>query len=306
MFGLFKKKNNTKDKQPTSPSFIIVGAQKSGTSSLYEMLCKHPKVYRNEQKELHFFDFNFEKGKSHYREQLSCPEGVISGDASPFYMYHPAVAGRIAEMYPKAKIIFILRDPAERALSQYRMNTQEGIETLSPLMALVAEEDRLLKAMQAGEDWDTPNSTYQNFTYKSRGHYETQWMNFSKHFSRKQLFVMRMETLVANPAETMQALCEFLKLPAYDWASEALPHENKSEGIGADEGYAIEYLGHYFTPHKERLKAWVPLSVGSWDDNLLGESNFEDTDDAETEDSTIPKDTEIPTTDNNEDETKEN
>jgi hypothetical protein len=273
MFGLFKKKPSAGKSQPTSPSFIIVGAQKSGTSTLYEMLCKHPNVHHNEQKELHFFDFNFDKGKTHYREQLSCPEGMVSGDASPFYMYHPAVAGRIAKAFPKAKMIFILRDPAERALSHYRMNTESGVETLSPLMALVAEEDRLLKAMQAGDSWDTPNSAYQNFTYKSRGHYETQWMNFSKHFPRKQLFVLRMETLIANPSATMQALTKFLELPAHNWSSEQLPHENSSKGIGADEGYAREYLSHYFTPHKNRLKAWVPLSVGSWDDLQLNESS---------------------------------
>lgn len=269
MFGLFKKKLKTSKLQPTSPSFIIIGAQKSGTSSLYEMLCRHPKVYRNDQKEQHFFDFNFTMGKAHYREELSCPEGMVTGDASPYYMYHPAVPKRIAETFPNAKLVLILRDPAERALSQYRMNIENGTENLSPLMALIAEEDRLLKAMQAGEDWDTPNTTYQKFTYKSRGHYERQWLNYSKHFPRKQLFVLRMETLLSNPTASMEALTKFLGLPAHKWSAEELPHENSSNGIGADEGYARQYLSHYFTPHKSRLKAWVPLSVGSWDDAAL-------------------------------------
>ncbi|MCH8546484.1 MAG: sulfotransferase [Cryomorphaceae bacterium] len=275
MFGLFKKKKKKSGNlSPSSPSFIIVGAQKSGTSTLYDMLAKHPKVYRNDKKELHFFDFNFNAGKEFYREQLMCPEGMITGEASPFYMYHPAVAARIAQMYPNIKLIFILRDPAERALSHYRMNAERGIEPLSPLMALVTEEDRLLKAMQAGESWDTPDSTYQNFTYKSRGHYETQWMNFTRHFKRQQMFVMRMETLLAQPAECMKALTSFLNLPAHQWKNETLPHENSSSGIQADESFAKEYLHYYFTPHREKLKAWVPLSVGSWNDSTLPPSQM--------------------------------
>lgn len=279
MFGLFRKKKKgakSSSTSPASPSFIIVGAQKSGTSTLYEMLAKHPKVYRNEKKELHFFDFNYNAGKDTYREQLSCPEGMITGEASPFYMYHPAVAARIAKMYPNVKLIFILRDPAERALSHYRMNAERGIEPLSPLMALVTEEDRLLKAMQAGESWDTPDSTFQNFTYKSRGHYEAQWINFTKHFKRQQMFVLRMETLLAQPAECMKALTAFLKLPAHNWKSETLPHENASQGIQADESFAKEYLHHYFTPHLEKLKAWVPLSIGSWTDTALPPSQMTD------------------------------
>jgi hypothetical protein len=258
-----------KKKKPGAPDFIIVGAQKAATSSLYKVLCSHPDIHPAERKEIHFFDFNYDQGAEWYKDQLKRPKGKICGEASPFYIYHPKVATRIERTFPRVKLIFIFRDPVERALSHYRMNVAEGIEPLSPLRAMVAEEQRILEALKKGENRDNPESTFQRFTYKARGHYDKQWMEFARLFPKKQMFAMRMETLLTNPGECMDALVDFLGLTSHSWPK--FPHINPTPEQQHDEGFARKYLQTYFTRHWEQTKSLVPLSVGKWNDEGFAE-----------------------------------
>ena len=269
-----------KKKIPGSPDFIIVGAQKAATSSLYKALCSHPDVYPAERKEIHFFDFNYEQGVEWYQTQLKRPKGKICGEASPFYIHHPKVATRIERTFPRVKLIFIFRDPVERALSHYRMNVAEGIEPLSPLRAMVAEEQRILEALKRGESRDNPESAFQRYTYKSRGHYDKQWMEYARLFPKKQMFAIRMETLLANPKESLVALAGFLGLKSHSWPS--LPHANPSPEQQHDETFAKKYLQTYFTHHWEKTKSIVPLSTGSWNDENMAETATVQTKEAET------------------------
>ncbi|MCC5917609.1 MAG: sulfotransferase [Cryomorphaceae bacterium] len=275
MFGLFKKKKKV-SLLPGKPDFIIVGAQKAGTSSLYEALCSHPEIEAAQNKEIHFFDFNYENGKEWYQEQLQRAQGKKCGEASPFYIYHPKVAERIAEMYPKVKLIFLFRDPAARAVSHFRMNVADGTENLSPLQAMVAEENRVLEAMKKGESWDTPDSAFQHFTYKSRGHYEEQWLRFSKHFSRSQMFALRLEDLVSDTETCLNALAKFIGVKSHNWGE--FPRLNSTEDSGQYEGYAQRYLEVYFEPHYAKMKTIIPLAVGSWETTMLPESSEDETD----------------------------
>src|SRR5438552_2173012 len=97
------------------PQFIIIGAQRCGTTSLYNYLIKHADVMPAATKEIHFFDLNYRKGIDWYYSQF--PDhyhGRITGEASPYYLFHPHVAGRIKAALPGVKLIVLLRNPTDR------------------------------------------------------------------------------------------------------------------------------------------------------------------------------------------------
>lgn len=102
--------------------FFVIGAGKAGTSWLQVCLEKHPGVCVPAIKELHFFSKRFEEGWPWYTGQFAPSEGQLIGEISPTYLWHPDAAGRIAEAYPDARILAILRDPIERAYSNYCMH----------------------------------------------------------------------------------------------------------------------------------------------------------------------------------------
>jgi hypothetical protein len=106
------------------PAFIIVGTQKGGTSSLYSYLCTHPEVWPATKKEVHFFDNHFSETeewyRSHFPSRLKLKlTGRITGEASPYYLFHPLAPRRMADVAPKAKLIMLLRNPVKRAISHY-------------------------------------------------------------------------------------------------------------------------------------------------------------------------------------------
>lgn len=131
------------------PDFFVVGAAKSGTSSLYNYLAQHPAVFMAEPKEPHFFSEYrppVEEVK-HLDEYLDLfqdvPDSVRAGEASTSYLYSEIAAQNIDRLRPDAKIIAVLRDPVSRAYSQYWNQIQEGVEPLSFKETLAAEPERI-------------------------------------------------------------------------------------------------------------------------------------------------------------------
>ncbi len=141
------------------PDFIIIGAQKSGTTSLYSYLSQHPQLLPSIHKAVHFFDGgldesadNFEKGEAWYRAhfQLRMHAHERTFEASPLYIFNPLAPKRIYDLVPEAKIIAVLRNPTERAISQYFH--EKGGKNRDPLSireALREEETRLKAAVRA-------------------------------------------------------------------------------------------------------------------------------------------------------------
>ena len=115
------------------PNLIIIGAMKCGTSALHQYLDQHPDIAMSKEKELDFFieDRNWRKGLDWYRSMFP-DSGVVRGEASPDYTHYPAIPGvpeRMHTVVPGAKLIYMVRDPVERMLSQYMHNRWTGIET---------------------------------------------------------------------------------------------------------------------------------------------------------------------------------
>ncbi|MFN8451844.1 MAG: sulfotransferase [Anaerolineae bacterium] len=125
------------------PQFAIIGGQKCGTTSLYAYLLQHPRVV-SLFKEVHFFDNNYYKGRRWYRAQFPLAgapseDALITFDASPYYLFHPAAPQRVAALYPDMKLIALLRNPVDRAYSHYSHNRQSTAEKLSFEDAIRAE-----------------------------------------------------------------------------------------------------------------------------------------------------------------------
>lgn len=183
------------------PTFLVVGAAKSGTTSLIHGLSAHPEVFASTD-ELHYFSRRFEEDLDAYR---ACFDGweseAIVGEGSPEYMFQAEVMPRIAETLPDVKLIAILRDPAARAYSQYWHNRTRGHEPLSFADALIAEPER-----NANED---PRRAAQH-AYVGRSLYVEQIARLRELFPPEQLHVVLTEDLRANRAEVLGGVLSFV------------------------------------------------------------------------------------------------
>lgn len=187
------------------PDFIIVGTQKGGTSSLFYYLSQHPQVTPAIQKEIHYFDNAYEKGERWYKARFPVlkkngAQKVITGEASPYYIFHPYAVKRIARDVPNAKLIVLLRNPVERAYSHYQMATRKGMETLSFEEAVEIEESRLkpeIEMLDADESYRS--YVHQSFSYVARGFYADQLERLFKHVSRENVLILNSEAFFSNP-----------------------------------------------------------------------------------------------------------
>jgi len=240
----------------TPRNFIIIGAQRCGTTSLYEYICAHPDVkrYKYESREIHFFDLEYHKGFEWYRLHFPRTRGTgfIAGESSPNYIFDPVVPGRIAEHAPHVRLIAILRNPARRAYSQYYHNQSRGTEPLTFRRALDAEDVRRDSASK--REWI-------EWSYKARGRYAEQLQRWFKHFPRKRILILKSEDLFDNPQCEMAKVFEFLKLK---------PFEQSEYGVYQKQRYRLytgtyDYLMDYFEPYNKELYKLLGRDLG-WDE----------------------------------------
>ncbi|HIK32301.1 MAG TPA: sulfotransferase domain-containing protein [Oscillatoriales cyanobacterium M59_W2019_021] len=196
--------------------FLIIGAQKCGTTSLYHYLTQHPQVVSANQKEVHFFDLNYSLGLEWYKRQLGqgdCPN-CLYGEASPYYIFHPRVPQRVYQHFPQVKLIVLLRNPVERAISHYYHEFNRlKVETLSLEEAIAREPERLkgeLEKLDADPNYYSYN--HQHYTYLSRGLYLEQLQRWMKLFPKEQFLILSSEEFWTNPDRTLAEVLNFLQL----------------------------------------------------------------------------------------------
>ncbi|MFZ4520871.1 MAG: sulfotransferase domain-containing protein [Bacteroidales bacterium] len=199
------------------PDFLIIGAQKGGTSSLFNYLNQHPGVRLPKQKEIHFFDYNYNKGLQWYRNWFPFLtfSGKVTGEASPYYLFHPVVPRRVFCNCPNVKIIVLLRNPIDRAYSHYIMEVTKGFELSATFEeAIDMEEVRLAGEYERliGEANDY-SFNHQHFSYLSRGLYFEQIKEWMKYFPPHQFLFIRSESFFANTISELNKVFEFLNLP---------------------------------------------------------------------------------------------
>jgi hypothetical protein len=246
------------------PSFIIIGAGKSGTTYLYDRLTEHPLVYRALVKEPHFFRHNFRKGVLWYRAHFFSPawngkQAAITGEASGgmFYAHAPR---RVKAVVPDAKLIAILRNPIDRAYSHYLHEARLGFESLSFEQAIEHEPERIAGQMERVLNDDTYFSfALRHHAYVMKGVYWKALEAWLRYFPRDQLYIMKSEAFYTDPSKTLRETAAFLELP--DWEP-AQYRGHKAYPYPAMSVSTRERLAEYYAPHNSRLYEIVGTDWG--------------------------------------------
>ena len=196
------------------PDFLILGAQKAGTTALYAYLRRHPAITGPSWKEVSFFDRHWARGEAWYRgnfPNLARTRGRLVGEASPSYVFHPLAPGRVRELVPEARLVVLVRNPVDRALSHYNHEVALGREPLSFEDALEAEEERLRgEEERMAADPRYFSREWWSHTYKARGRYAEQLERWLAVFPRERLLVLPSDDLGADPAAAHARVLEFL------------------------------------------------------------------------------------------------
>lgn len=243
------------------PDFVIVGAQKAGTTSLYKYLITHPQVVGASWKELHFFDIAYHRGVAWYRshfprrraletlaDQLGRP--VITGESSPYYLFHPHALRRLAEHVPDTKLIVLLRDPVTRAYSHYQHQVRRGREALSFEEAIEREPERLRgeqERMLADESYDSFN--YRQFSYLARGIYIDQLRELCSRFPASRVLVLKSETFFEQTQVVYDRVTDFLGLSRMALG----PARTSGGGTSTPVVPGEQALRDYFEPYNASL-----------------------------------------------------
>ena len=255
------------------PDFIIFAEGRCGTTSLYEAIVEHPNVHRALQKEIYFFDAEFQRGvgwyKHHFpfvwKKYLSTKiqrKKFLTGEATPRYCTHPHAPKRVYELIPKVKLIALLRNPIDKALSTYQLQRARGGEKLSFEDGMKEEESRIegeMEKMEKDENYYSAN--FFRYSYLTRGIYVNglkKWMDI---FPRDQFFFQYSESFFKNPSQTLNQIYEFLNLPKFQ--AKQYPHYN-SRKYPSMKPETRKLLIEYFKPYNEKLYKLIGKSF-DWD-----------------------------------------
>jgi Sulfotransferase domain len=212
------------------PDFVIIGAKRGGSTSLYNYVLEHPSIAplfpgRQHIKGAHYYDTRYVRGltwyRSHFPLEIAGSQVVrplvrrpMCGEASPYYLFHPLAAERLAKDFPDVRIIVSLRDPVERAYSHFKERTHHGGETLSFEDALGAEEGRLRgEAERIVAEPGYLSAEHENHSYLAQGRYLDMLPRWFSLFPREQFHIAVSEEFYADPDLHVNKVWEFLGLP---------------------------------------------------------------------------------------------
>jgi hypothetical protein len=210
--------------------FFILGAARCGTTSLYAALRQHPQLFLPTEKEPSYFSKGFQvvKSREAYLDLYArAGKGQLRGDASHVYFSNPSSAAMLEALYPEARFILTVRDPADRAYSLYRFMKGHGLEALPTFeAALTAEAGRKAHYLATGA---SPHYIY-NFLYRESGLYGAQLARYRERFPAAQFHILSLSQLRESPAESLREIFRFLKVDASDAIS--LPALNAAPRVG--------------------------------------------------------------------------
>lgn len=220
----------------TLPSVLIIGAQRSGSTFLHDTLVQRTSARRSPlQKEVHYFDNKYYRSLSWYAKFFATADGNATKnfEASPYYLYHPAVPRRVKESLGSVKVVAVLRDPVERAVSQYKWIREVGLETREAEEAFRYDAKRL--------DWEKDpeylerfaDPLYFDFDHIHRGYlrrslYDIQLRRWLHHFDSSRIRVLESSCLFNQTAAAVSKLAEFLGLEQGAGANKVSINQNSS------------------------------------------------------------------------------
>ena len=244
------------------PDFIIIGAQRAGSTSLFNYLAQHPDISPAWRKEIHFFDkSNYSRGLTWYRSHFPMSanrtirrlqgRNLVTGEATPAYLMDPRVPQRIHHMLPDVKLLIALRNPIDRAFSQYRRNRAMGWEDRSFREAIELEPSRLAaERRKHGTDDAFQQFSHVHHSYLLRGHYAEQIARWRSRFPSERIYIVCSEEMYSSTHRIIDDVFRFLgvrgiELPGYT-------RFNASESAELDPDLRAE-LARYFDPHNKQL-----------------------------------------------------
>lgn len=250
-------KNCLKGIRMTLPNFFIIGAAKSGTSSLYMYLNQHPEIYMSPIKEPHFFSYDSVSKMTSgpgdtinqaitnlgsYKQLFSGVKAESAiGEASTSYLYRPEAAKRIHDMIPSAKLIVVLRNPTERAFSAYMHVVRDQRESARNFKEALSKETKRTK-----ENWDPI------WHFTKVGYYHEQLTRYYNLFPKEQIKVYLYDELVENP---QMLLCDLFKFLSVD-PNFAVDISVRFNVSGEQKSKIIHYLSNVIFLHPNPLR-WI-------------------------------------------------
>jgi hypothetical protein len=255
------------------PSFHIIGVQKGGTTSLAKYLEHHPQIIKAQRKDIFYFNnaTNYSKGLSWYKAHFTLQinkwvydrlnnTNVITFDATPNYFDEPTAPERLHNFNPQSKLIIMLRNPIDRAWSNYQMAKRFGFESLNFEGALEKEEERIQEAEKISKKNNTHNYVYQRLTYKKRGIYISYLKKWFELFPKENILVIKSEDFFSNPNNTYQLVLDFLNLPQYSNINFEVYNDGKyNEKMNPE---TRKKLANFYEPYNQQLYQFLNVNYG--------------------------------------------
>ena len=244
-----------KPQQETGPDFIIAGASKCGTSSIYYYLSCHPTILLSHKKELDFYRENYHRGINWYRAHfpaISDRADFLTGEATPNYLRFPQVARRIKDTFPKTKIIILLRNPVDRAISWHYHKLNTGLTKIDLQTAIATEIKQLATTTEAeitNTGYREPDNIMSSlYIYKIRP-----WIEL---LGREQFLILKSEEFYSNPLKVMSNVFQFLDLP--DCPLNNYPKVNSGSYQPVDPELR-NTIAEYFAPYNHQLEEYLGM-----------------------------------------------
>lgn len=255
------------------PAFLIVGGQRCGTTSMYRTLSQHPAILKPVlHKGVHFFDTAYYRGPDWYRGHFPLLVSArrterkvglapLTFESSPYYMFHPLAATRIAAELPGVRLLVLLRDPVERAYSAHAHELARGFEDQPFERALQLEEQRLRgEADRLTADPAYVSHHHQHHGYLHRGRYLEHLLRLEETVGRERLHVVDSHRFFDEPEPVYAGVLDFLGLPARGMPT--FQRHNARERSPLPDALRAR-LEEHFAPYDERLADWLGY-VPSW------------------------------------------
>lgn len=237
------------------PSYLVAGTKRGGSSALASWIALHPQVAPcRAGKGTHYFDVNYARGRNWFRSRFEkpLPPWRVTGEASPYYMFHPLAPTRIRAELPAAQLIVVLREPVARAWSQYCRETDTGYEHLSFTEALAAEPQRLAgEEQRLVADPGYESFAHRHHSYRARGRYAEQLAVLHALFGPERVLVLQSEALFADPNRELERVWSFIRVDQV--RLEGLDRVKPSVHEGTPSPAELEDLSRYYAPLNDQL-----------------------------------------------------
>lgn len=199
------------DPRLATPDFLIIGAQKSGTTSLFNWLLETGLVQAPLIKEVSYFDSRI-RWPIKYRGYFTTRQaGVLIGEATPRYLVYPEISERVhAVLGDGCKIIVVLRDPVERAVSHYFHERRLGFEKRDMYTAMIEEDGLIEEAFRSDTSVFRRNYILTHCSYVYRSSYSERLAPWFEQFGRENVMLVNSDEMFENPAETVESVAKFL------------------------------------------------------------------------------------------------